>query len=143
MEQTLLKQQKELEELRMEVGNVYQTKNDIKRQVYLKHAQMDINLQKQMTFNEELNKPLKETKKEKIFKYDNIFIENDEFKKHNILLQVKFKALSMEEKDVDLWWDAVQDIVQKEIGKVCRRYERNERLYMHKISLDGEGHAII
>jgi hypothetical protein len=72
---------------------------------------MDINLQKQMTFNEELNKPLKETKKEKIFKYDNIFIENDEFKKHNILLQVKFKALSMEEKDVDLWWDAVQDIV--------------------------------
>ncbi len=143
MEQTLLKQQKELEELRMEVGNVYQTKNDIKRQVYLKHAQMDINLQKQMTFNEELNKPLKETKKEKIFKYDNIFIENDEFKKHNILLQVKLKALSMEEKDVDLWWDAVQDIVQKEIGKVCRRYERNERLYMHKISLDGEGHAII
>jgi hypothetical protein len=40
----------------------------------------------------------------------------------------------MEEKDVDLWWDAVQDIVQKDIGKVCKRYERNERLYKHKIS---------
>jgi hypothetical protein len=64
-----------------------------------------------MTFNEKLNKLLKETKKEKIFNYDSIFIENDEFKKHNILLQVKLKALSMEEKDVDLWWDAVQNIV--------------------------------
>ncbi len=40
----------------------------------------------------------------------------------------------MEEKDVDLWWDAVQDIVQKDIGKVYRMYERNEKLYMHKIS---------
>jgi len=28
----------------------------------------------------------------------------------------------------------VQDIVQKDIGKVCRKYERNERLYRHKIS---------
>ncbi len=27
------------------------------------------------------------------------------------LLQVKFKALSMEEKYVNLWWDAIQDIV--------------------------------
>jgi hypothetical protein len=40
----------------------------------------------------------------------------------------------MEEKDVDLWWDAMQDIVQKDIGKVYKRYERNERLYRHKIS---------
>jgi hypothetical protein len=40
----------------------------------------------------------------------------------------------MEEKDVDLWWDVVHDIVQKYIGKVCKRYERNERLYMHRIS---------
>jgi hypothetical protein len=40
----------------------------------------------------------------------------------------------MEEKDVDLWWDAMQDIFQKDIGKVYRRYERNERLYRHKIS---------
>jgi hypothetical protein len=28
----------------------------------------------------------------------------------------------------------VHDIVQKYIGKVYRRYERNERLYMHIIS---------
>jgi hypothetical protein len=40
----------------------------------------------------------------------------------------------MEEKDVDLWWDAVQDIVQKDIGKVYKMYKRNEKLYMHKIS---------
>jgi hypothetical protein len=42
-------------------------------------------------------------------------------------------ALSMDEKDVDLWWDVVQDIVYKYIGKVCRKYERNERLYRHMI----------
>ncbi len=40
----------------------------------------------------------------------------------------------MEEKDADLWGGAMQDIVQKDIGKVCRRYERNERLYMHRVS---------
>jgi len=40
----------------------------------------------------------------------------------------------MEEKDIDLWWDAMQDIVEKNIGKVYRKYERNERLYKHKIS---------
>jgi hypothetical protein len=40
----------------------------------------------------------------------------------------------MEEKYVDLWWDVVQDIIQKYIGKVYRRYERNERLYKHRIS---------
>jgi hypothetical protein len=39
----------------------------------------------------------------------------------------------MEEKDVDLWWDVIQDIVQKYIGKTCRKYERNERLYRHMI----------
>jgi hypothetical protein len=50
------------------------------------------------------------------------------------LLQVKLLALSIEEKDADLWWDVVQDIIQKYIGKVCRKYERNERLYRHKIS---------
>jgi len=43
-------------------------------------------------------------------------------------------ALSIEEKGVDLWWDVVQDIVQKYIGKVYRKYGRNERLYRHKIS---------
>ncbi len=39
----------------------------------------------------------------------------------------------MEEKDADLWLDAMQDVVQKDIGKICRRYERNEKLYKHKI----------
>ncbi len=50
------------------------------------------------------------------------------------MLQVKLLALSIEEKDADLWWDVVQDIIQKYIGKVCRKYGRNERLYRHKIS---------
>jgi hypothetical protein len=45
------------------------------------------------------------------------------------LLHVKLKALLVEEKDVDVWWDVVQDIVQKDIGKVYKKYERNERLY--------------
>ncbi len=40
----------------------------------------------------------------------------------------------MEENDVDLCWDVVQHIVQKNIRKVCRMYERNEQLYSHKIS---------
>jgi len=46
------------------------------------------------------------------------------------LLKVKLKALSMEEKDANLSWDAIQ----KDIGKVYKKYERNERLYRHKIS---------
>jgi hypothetical protein len=32
----------------------------------------------------------------------------------------------MEEKDANFLWDVVQDIVQKDIGKVCRMYEKNE-----------------
>jgi hypothetical protein len=40
----------------------------------------------------------------------------------------------MEEKDANLWWDAIHDIVQKYVRKVCIRYERNERLYRHRIS---------
>jgi hypothetical protein len=40
----------------------------------------------------------------------------------------------MEEKDVDLWRDAIQDIIKKDIGKICRKYEKNERLYRHRIS---------
>jgi hypothetical protein len=60
--------------------------------------------------------------------------KNSEYKKQNTLLQVKFKALSMEEKYADLWWDAMQDIVQKYIGKVYIRYEINERMYKHTIS---------
>jgi hypothetical protein len=31
MEQTFLKQQKELEELKVDIGNIYQAKNDIQR----------------------------------------------------------------------------------------------------------------
>jgi hypothetical protein len=41
----------------------------------------------------------------------------------------------MEENYVDLWWDAIQDMIaQKYIGKFCRKYERNERMYRHRIS---------
>jgi hypothetical protein len=40
----------------------------------------------------------------------------------------------MEEKDANLWWDVVHDIIQKDIGKVCRKYEKNEKLYRHMIS---------
>ncbi len=40
----------------------------------------------------------------------------------------------MKEKDVDLWWDVVQNIVQKDIRKVYKKYERNERMYRHMIS---------
>jgi len=87
-----------------------------------------------LAFNEKLNKLLEETQKTNPFNYDTTFIENNEFKKHNIFLQIKLKALSMEEKDENVWWDAVQDIVQKDIRKVCRKYEKNERLYKHMIS---------
>ncbi len=60
-----------------------------------------------MVLNEKLNKFLEETQKKKPFNYDIVFGENSELQKQNTLLQVKFKALSMEEKDVDLWWDAI------------------------------------
>ncbi len=60
-----------------------------------------------MVLNEKLNKLLEETQKKKPFNYDIVFGENSELQKQNTLLQVKFKALSMEEKDVDLWWDAI------------------------------------
>jgi hypothetical protein len=40
----------------------------------------------------------------------------------------------MEKKDAYFWWDVVQDIVQKDIKKVYKMYERNEKLYRHKIS---------
>ncbi len=33
------------------------------------------------------------------------------------MLQIKLKALLMEGKNANLWWDAVQDIVQKDIKK--------------------------
>jgi hypothetical protein len=40
----------------------------------------------------------------------------------------------MEDKDINLWWDVIQNIIQKDIGKVCKKYERNERLYKQMIS---------
>jgi hypothetical protein len=30
----------------------------------------------------------------------------------------------MEEKDAYLWWDAMEDIVPKDIRKVCKMYEK-------------------
>ncbi len=83
---------------------------------------------KDMDFNEKLQKLLEQAQGVEPFNYDNVFKEKNEF---HILLQVKLKALSMEEKDIDLCWDVVQDIAQKDIGKVYKRYER---LYMHRIS---------
>ncbi len=87
-----------------------------------------------MAFNEKLQKLLGEAHKVKPFNYDSVFTKNNEYKKQNTSLQVKLKTLSMEEKYADLWWDAMQDIVQKYIGKVYTRYEINERLYKHRIS---------
>ncbi len=120
MEQTVLKQQKELEDLKMEIGNVYQAKSEIQRQVYQRHAQMDQKLQKQMAFNEKLHKLLEEMERIKPFNYDSVFIDNNEYKKHNTLLQIRLKALSTEDKDVDIWWDAIHDLVQKDIRNICR-----------------------
>jgi hypothetical protein len=51
----------------------------------------------------------------------------------NSIISIIFKALTIEEKDADLWWDVVQDIVYKDIGKVYKKYERNEKSYRCKI----------
>ncbi len=48
-----------------------------------------------MAFNEKLQKLLEETQRVKPFNYDNVFTKNNVYKKHNTLLQVRFKALSM------------------------------------------------
>ncbi len=82
----------------MDNANAYQANNEVQRQAYQRHAHMDKNLQKQMAFNEKLNKLLEETLKVKPFNYDIVLRENNDFKKHNILLQVKLKALLMEKK---------------------------------------------
>jgi hypothetical protein len=42
---------------------------------------MDKNLQKQMAFNEKLNKILEELRRKKPFDYDIIFTKNSKFKK--------------------------------------------------------------
>jgi hypothetical protein len=64
-----------------------------------------------MVFNKRLQKVLKEAQRIKSFDYDNVLKKNNELKKQHSLLQLKFKALTMKEKDADLWWDLVQDIV--------------------------------
>ncbi len=53
-----------------------------------------------MAFNQKLNKLLEETQNKKPFNYDIVITKNSEFNKNNTLLQVKLKALLMEEKDV-------------------------------------------
>ncbi len=91
-----------------------------------------------MVVNERLQQVLEQAKGIKPFNYDNVLKKNNEFKKQHNLLKVKFKALAMEEKDADLWWDVVHDIVQKDMIKGCRMYERNEKLFRHKISQMGK-----
>ncbi len=73
IEEIILKQQKEVEKFRVDNANAYQVKKEIQKQANQRHAQMDINLQKQIAFNEKLNKLLKETQKKKSFNYDIIF----------------------------------------------------------------------
>ncbi len=46
MEYIFLKQHKELEEFKVDIGNVYQAKNEVQRQFDQRHAHMDRNLQK-------------------------------------------------------------------------------------------------
>jgi hypothetical protein len=46
---------------------------------------MDTNMQKQMAFNEKLNKLLEEIQKKKPFNYDIAFGENIKLWKHNFL----------------------------------------------------------
>jgi hypothetical protein len=58
-----------------------------------------------MAFNEKLQKVLREAQGIKPFNYDSVLKKKNELKKQYTLLQVKLKALTMEEKDVDLWWD--------------------------------------
>jgi hypothetical protein len=47
---------------------------------------MDKNLQKQIAFDEKLQKLLKEAKRVKPFNYDSVFTKNIEFDKQNTLL---------------------------------------------------------
>ncbi len=64
-----------------------------------------------MAFNEILQQVLKQAQGIKPFNYDNVFKEKNELKKQHSLFQIKLNALIMKKKDVDLWWDVVQDIV--------------------------------
>jgi hypothetical protein len=85
-------------------------------------------------FNEKLNKLLKETRRIRPFNYDSVFIKNNEFKKYNTLLELKLKALSMEENMQICGGMQYMIYIFFLIGKVCKRYEKNERLHMHMIS---------
>ncbi len=86
-----------------------------------------------MVVNETLQQILEYAKGIKPFNYDNVFKKNNELKKQHSLLKEKLKALITEEKDAYLWWDVMEEIVQKDIGKVYRMYEKNEKLQRHKI----------
>jgi hypothetical protein len=44
----------------MDIGNVYQSKNELQRQYIQRQAYMDKNLQRQMAFNKRLEKVLEE-----------------------------------------------------------------------------------
>jgi hypothetical protein len=68
---------------------------------------MEFFLQMHMAFNERLQHVLKQAQGIKPFNYDIVFKEKNELKKQHSLLQVKFKALIIKKKDVDLWWDVV------------------------------------
>ncbi len=142
MEQILLKQQKELEELTMDISNVQQAKNEVQRQSNQKQAKMDKKLQRHMAFNEKLQKLLEDAQGIKLFNYDNVLKSNNEFKKQHTLLKVKLKALTMEENDANLWWDEVQILSRKILeryvegmkemkGYTCIEYFRWERSYHH------------
>ncbi len=75
-------------------------------------------MQKQNIVNERLQQTIGQAQGIKPFNYDNVFKKNNELKKQHGLLQIKLKALTMEEKNVNFWWDLVQDIILKDIGKV-------------------------
>jgi hypothetical protein len=64
-----------------------------------------------MIFNEILQQVLEQAQGIKPFNYDNVCREKNDLKKQHSLLQLKLKALTMEKKDVNLWWDAMHDIV--------------------------------
>lgn len=52
--------------------------------------------------------------------YDNVFFKNNEFKKQHNLLKIKLKAFDYGREDADLWWDVMQDVIQKDVGKKCK-----------------------
>ncbi len=52
--------QKELEELKVDIGNVYQSKNELQRQFDHRQTKVDRNLQRQMAFNKRLHKVIEE-----------------------------------------------------------------------------------